>query len=160
MGLRSYLQLALTLALAFHPAMMTAQSKVEQTTKTNRVVRCVIYAERSDWKPTEPAVIAGEIENAFDGPLEIKVVPVLYLSSTTSDALRDRYWSPVDLFHDAALSTDRQAIDPKATAISIKSRSILLQFKKKGDIVKFSYARHTLWDRQISSVWPSRSLFS
>lgn len=65
MGLRSYLQLALTLALEFHPAMTTAQSKVEQTTKTNRVVRCVIYAERSDWKPTEPAVIAGEIENAF-----------------------------------------------------------------------------------------------
>jgi hypothetical protein len=161
MGLRSYLQFALTLALAFHPAVMTAQSKVEQTIKTNRVVRCVIYAERSDWKPTEPAVIAGEIENAFDGPLEIKVVPVLYLSSTTSDALRDRYWSPVDLFHDAALSTDRQAIDPKATVISIKSRSILLQFKKKGDIVKFKLdARHTLWDRQISSVWPSRSLFS
>lgn len=131
MGLRSYLQLALTLALEFHPAMTTAQSKVEQTTKTNRVVRCVMYAERSDWKPTEPAVIAGEIENAFDGPLEIKVVPVLYLSSTTSDALRDRYWSPVDLFHDASLSTDRQAIDAKATVISIKNRSLLLQFKKK-----------------------------
>jgi hypothetical protein len=121
----------------------------------------VIYAERSDWTPTEPAVIAGEIENAFDGPLEIKVVPVLHLSSTTSDALRDRYGSSVDLFHDAALSTDRQAIDPKATVISIKNRSILLQFKNKGDIVEFKLdVRYTLWDRQISSVWPSRSLFS
>jgi hypothetical protein len=42
MGLRSYLQLALTLGLAFHPAMTTAQNRVEQTTKTLK--RIVSYA--------------------------------------------------------------------------------------------------------------------
>jgi hypothetical protein len=45
--------------------------------------------------------------------------------------------------------------------ISIESRPILLQFKKKGDSISFKFdARHTLWARQISSVWPSESLLS
>jgi hypothetical protein len=160
---QSYSRFALTLTFASLPAMTTAQTKVEQQNPPSRVIRCVIDTERRDWKSNEPAIVTGQIESLFDGPVEVKIVPVLYLSSATSDALRAKYWSPVDVLHDTALSTDRQVIGPKAKAkaISIESVPILLQFKKKGDSIKFKFdARHTLWARQISSVWPSESLFS
>ena len=164
-GLHSYSRIALSLTLASLPLMATAQTKVEQQNTPNRVIRCVINTERRDWKPNEPAIVTGQIESLIDGPVEVKVVPVLYLSSATSDALRATYWSPIDVLHDTALSTDRQVIDPKANAkakaISIESSPILLQFKKKGDSINFKFdARHTLWARQVSSVSPSESLFS
>jgi hypothetical protein len=162
-SLDSYSRVALGLTLVSLPAMATAQTKVEQKNPPSRVIRCAIDTERSDWKRNEPAIVTGQIQSLIDGPVEVKVVPVLYLSSATSDALRATYWSPVDVLHDTALSTDRQVIGPKAKAkaISIESRPILLQFEKKGDSIKFKFdARHTLWARQISSVWPSESLFS
>ena len=160
---QSYSRFALSLTFASLPAMTTAQTKVEQQNPPSRVIRCLIDTERRDWKSNEPAIVTGQIESLFDGLVEVKIVPVLYLSSATSDALRATYWSPVDVLHDTALSTNRQVIGPKAKAkaISIESHPILLQFKKKGDSIKFKFdARHTLWARQISSVWPSESLFS
>jgi hypothetical protein len=160
-SLRSNVQFALTLVLASYPATTAAQTRVEEVNIPSRLIRCKIDTEHAAWKLNEPAVITGQIENLFDGPLEIKVMPILYLSSTTSDALRDEYWSPVDVLHDTALGTDRRAMDPKADVVSIESRPILLQFKKRGDSISFRFdAQHTLWARRISSVWPSRSLFS
>jgi hypothetical protein len=136
-----------------------AQTKVEPEKVRSRVISCSIQTEQKEWKSAEPAVVTGQIENLADGPLEVRVMPVLSLSTTASDDLPGGYWSPVDVLHDGPLGTDRQPSAPTITAIT--SRRILLQFKKKGDSINFKFdARHTLWERQISSVWPSRQLFS
>jgi len=163
MSVKLYMRFALSLALAFLPAMATAQTKVEKEDPHSRVIRCVIDTERSDWNANEAAIVTGQVESLSDGPLDVKVVPILYLSSATSDALGATLWSPVDVFHDTALGTDRQVINPGASAktISIKSRPVLLQFKKKGDSINFKIdARHSLWAKTVSSVWPSEPLFS
>jgi hypothetical protein len=46
-------------------------------------------------------------------------------------------------------------------SISIEPRPIHLQFKDKGDKIDFRIdVQHLLWAKEISSVWPSSSLFS
>jgi hypothetical protein len=151
--------LSLVFAAAFPISFFViAQTKVEPE-KPSRVIRCTIQTEQKEWKSTEPAVVTGQIENLVDGPLEVRVIPVLSLSTATSGDLPDGYWSPVDLLDDSPVSTDRLPSDPVITAIT--ARRMLIQFKKKGDSIHFRFdARHTLWERQISSVWPSHQLFS
>jgi hypothetical protein len=137
-SLHSYSRLALSLSFASLPLIATAQTKVEQQNPPSRVIRCVIETERRDWKSNEPAIVAGQIESLFDGPVEVKVVPVLYVSSATSDALRATYWSPVDVLHDTALSTDRQVIGPKANAKQSQSRAAQFCSNLRKEVIQSS----------------------
>jgi hypothetical protein len=138
-----------------------AQTQVEEKYELNHDIRCIIQTELPQWNLTTPAVVSGTIENLTDGPLEVEVDPELNLSSRTSSEMRDRFWAPVDLFHDRPQDTDRRALDAGGKAIGINTRPILLQFKNKGDKIDFRVdAQHLLWAREISSVWPDSALFS
>jgi hypothetical protein len=106
-------------------------------------------------------MVLGKIENLTPGSLDVEVVPILYLSSKTSNEPGDRFWAPVDLFHDGPLTTDRRPLNAKGRAVAIKARPIRLQFKNKGEIFSFRIdARNALWAKENSSVWPSLNLFS
>src|SRR5215469_13657775 len=82
------------------------QTSVEERREINRDIRCTIQVQDPEWIPSAPAIVRGKIENLTDRHLEIHVQPILYLSSTTSGAKRDRYWAPVDLFRDGPLPID------------------------------------------------------
>jgi hypothetical protein len=52
-------------------------------------------------------------------------------------------------------------VDPKSDVVAIKALPIKLVFSNKGQSIDFSIdVRHILWDREISSVCPSRELFA
>jgi hypothetical protein len=105
--------------------------------------------------------VRGKVENLTEGSLEIHVQPILYLSSKTSSAERDKYWAPVDLFQGDPLPTVKRPMDQKGEVVAIKALPITLTFNKKGESIDFRIdARHVLWEREISSVWPSRELFA
>jgi len=126
----------------------------------DRSIRCTIQTERQKWSRNADAVVVGKIENLTDEPLELELVPELYLSSKTSMALGDIFWAPVDIFHDAPLATDRKPTDKNGLGVSIETRPIRLGLQKD-ETVNFKIdARHVKWAQQISSVWPSFDLFS
>ena len=105
-------------------------------------------------------MVAGKIENLVKGPLELELVPELYLSSKSSNAWGDSFWAPVDLFHDAPLATDRRPTDKKGLGVAIETRPIRLRLQQS-ETVNFKIdARHVRWAKRISSVWPSFNLFS
>jgi hypothetical protein len=138
-----------------------AQTRVEEHRKTNNAIRCTIQVQTSVWSPTTPAIVRGKIENLSDRSLEVRVVPILYLTSKTSSAERDKYWAPVDLLRDGPLGLNKQPMDKKGEVLAIKAIPIKLAFNSKAQSIDFSFdARHALWEREISSVWPSRELFA
>jgi hypothetical protein len=151
--------LEITLILAAQ-VLAGAQTRVEEHREINHNIRCTIQVQDREWTPAAPAIVRGKVENLTEGSLEIHVQPILYLSSKTSSAERDKYWAPVDLFQDAPLPTDKRSMDQKGKIVAIKLLPIKLSFNKKGDAIDFRIdARHVLWEREISSVWPSRKLF-
>ncbi|MGB8493414.1 MAG: hypothetical protein WCE53_03335 [Candidatus Acidiferrum sp.] len=153
--------LSAALLLACSAAGSVAQIKFGEEQKINHDVRCVIQAERRQWNRSADAVVSGTIENLTDGPLEIKVYPVFYLSSKTSNELGDRYWAPADLLHDTPLGMNKQAIGAGGKAVTVEPQPIFLRFEKKGDRIDFRIdARHLLWAKEIWSGWPSSALFS
>jgi hypothetical protein len=152
--------IGIALILAARAAGM-AQTRVEEHREINHNIRCTIQVEDRDWIPATPAIVHGKIENLTEGPLEIQVQPILYLSSKTSSAERDKYWGPVDLLRDGPLLVDKRPIDQKGDVIAMKPLPMKLTFSKKNESTDFRIdARHVLWEREISSVWPSRDLFA
>lgn len=138
-----------------------AQTRVEEHRKTNNTIRCAIQVQNPVWSPTTPAIVRGKIERLSDSALEVRVVPILYLTSKTSSAMRDKYWAPVDLLRDGPLGLDKQPMDQKGEVLAIKTIPIKLAFNSQAQSIDFSVdARHALWERTISSVWPSRELFA
>jgi len=139
----------------------TAQTRVEEHREINHNIRSTIQVQDRRWTPAAPAIVRGKVENLIEGSLEIQVQPILYLSSKTSSAERDKYWAPVDLFQDGPLPIDKRPMDKEGEVVAIKALPIEFAFSKKGESIDFSIdARHVLWDREISSVWPSRELFT
>jgi hypothetical protein len=52
-------------------------------------------------------------------------------------------------------------MDQKGEVVAIKALPVKLTFNNKGESIDFRFdARHVLWDREISSVWPWRALFA
>lgn len=145
-----YVHAGLALLLVSHAAGLSAQTRVLEKKAVNPNIRCTIRSESRNWNPAVPAVITGTIENLSDGPLDIAVEPTLYLSPYPPyphTLQQDEYWAPVDVLNDSPLRLDE--------------RPIQLKFKNKGDSIDFRIdAQHVLWDRVISSVWPSRRLFA
>jgi hypothetical protein len=151
--------LGITLILDVH-LVGRAQTRVEEHRKINHNIRCTIQVQDREWTPVGPAVVRGKVENLTEGSLETYVQPILYLSSKTSSAERDKYWAPVDLFRDGPL-LDKRPLGQKGEGIAIKATPIKLTFKNSGEAIDFRIdARHVLWGREISSVWPSRDLFA
>ena len=157
----SYVHAGLALLLVSHAAGLSAQTRVPEMKAVNPNIRCTIRSESHNWNPAVPAVVTGTIENLSDGPLNIAVGPTLYLSPYPPTAQQDAYWAPVDVLNDSPLRLDKRPIGAKGKAEAIKPRLLQLKFKNKGDSIDFRIdAQHVLWDRVISSVWPSRRLFT
>src|SRR5579864_1715433 len=154
--LRQCWHLGITLILAVRP-LGVAQTRVEEHRQNNHEIRCTIQVQDREWTQAAPAIVHGKVENLTESSLELNVEPILYLSSKTSSAARDNYWAPVDLFHDSPLSIDKRPMDQKGEVVGIKTLPIKLTFNKKGESIDFRIdARHVFWEREISSVWPSR----
>jgi len=148
------------LLLLLYATRSGAQLPIEPRETPDHSIRCTIQTERQKWSRSADAVVVGKIENLTDEPLELELVPELYLSSKTSTALGDIFWSPVDIFHDAPFATDRTPTDKKGLGVSIETHSIRLRLQKD-ETVNFTIdARHLKWAQQISSVWPSFDLFT
>jgi hypothetical protein len=138
-----------------------AQTRVEEPRKINRNIRCTIQVQDREWTPAAPAIVRGKVESLAEGSFEMQVQPILYLSSKTSSAGRDKYWAPVDLFRDGPLPVDKRPMDRKGEVVAIRALPTKLTFNNKGESIDFRIdARQVLWDREISSVWPSRELFA
>jgi hypothetical protein len=151
----------MVLLVILNPQSSNAQVQVDETEKSTHSISCDIQTEGREWNRTAGATVLGKIENLTGGPLNVEVIPILYLSSKTSNEPSDRFWAPVDLFHDGPLATERRPLDAKGRAEAIRPRPIRLQFKSKGEIFNFRIeAGNALWAREISSVWPSLNLFS
>jgi hypothetical protein len=155
---RSFLNLLVLLVAA---VAASAQSSNAKQSEHNSAIGCTIQVPDAVWSPTKPAIVRGKVENLTERALEVRVQPILYLWSKTSSAERDRYWAPVDLLRDGPLGLDKQPMDRKGDVVAIKPLPIKLVFSSKGQSIDFSIdARHVLWDREVSSVWPSRELFA
>jgi hypothetical protein len=76
-----YRCLAAILVLATHPGRSNAQVKVEPPENPNNSIGCTIQTERGEWNRNVEAVVVGKIENLTQEPLELQLVPELYLSS-------------------------------------------------------------------------------
>jgi hypothetical protein len=151
----------LALLMVSHSAGLSAQTIVFEKKAANPNIRCTIRSESHDWNPSVPAVITGTIENLSDGPLDIAVGPTLYLSPYPTTAQEDEYWAPVDVLKDSPLELDEHPMGAKGAGVAIKPLMLQLKFKNKGGAIDFRIdARHVLWDRVTSSVWPSQRLFS
>ena len=156
-----YVCLGTGLMLACSAAGTSAQTRVGDQDEANHDIRIVIHTECPYWNRTTETVVSGTVENLTDRALELSVDPALYLSSKTSNEMRDTFWAPVDLLHDRPISTDKKAISADGKVESIESRPILLRFKNKGETINFRIdARHLLWAMAISSVWPSQEFFN
>jgi hypothetical protein len=156
-----YQPLGMLLLLLAHAASSNAQVEIEKTVRFTHAISCDIQIEHPEWNRTVEDVVLVKIENLTDNPLGVEVVPVLHLSSRTSNGTGDRFWAPVDLFHNGPLTTERHLLDARGNAVAIKPRPIRLQFRNKGQVLTFRIdARNALWDKEISSVWPSLKLFS
>jgi hypothetical protein len=159
-----YVHAVFALLLVSHAAGLSVQTRVLEKKAVNPNMRCTIRSESRNWNPAIPAVITGTIENLSDGPLDIAVEPTLYLSPYPPYppmAEQDEYWAPVDVLNDSPLRLDKRSIGARGEAEAIKPLSLQLKFKNKGDSIDFRIdAQHVLWDRVISSNWPSRRLFA
>jgi hypothetical protein len=143
------------LPLLLQVAALNAQTRVVENKSQDPDIRCTIEVDRRDWKRDEPAAVIGTIENLFDG----SIMPTLYLSRPAFPR-EDTYWAPVDVLSDRPLSLDERPFGSKSEAVAIRPKAPRLTFKKKGDSIHFRIdAQHILWDRTISSVWPSIKLF-
>lgn len=147
------------LPLLLQVVVLNAQTRVFEKKSPNSDIRCTIEVESRKWKRDGPATVIGTIENLFDGPLDVGVTPTLYLSYPAFPP-EDRYWAPVDVLKDRPLSLDKRPIGSKGEGVTIRPNALKLTFKTKGDSVHFRIdAQHILWDRTISSLWPSMKLF-
>jgi hypothetical protein len=132
---------AVTFMLA---AQATAQVRIDAPRKTNHDIHCSIQVDPV-WRPTAPVLLRGKIENLTFGPLVVNVIPILYLSSKTSKAERDKYWGPVDLLRDVPLGLDKKPMDQKGEVLAIKALPINLVFASTVQSINFSIdVRHVL----------------
>jgi hypothetical protein len=153
-----YQPLGLVLLLLTHAASSNAQVEIEKTVRFTHAISCDIEIEHPEWNRTVEDVVLVRTKNLTHDPLGVEVMPVLYLSSRTSSGVDGRFWAPVDLFHNGPLTTERGA---KENGETITPRRIRLQFRDQGEVLTFRIdARNALWDREISSFWPSHKLFS
>ncbi len=109
-----------------------AQARVEDRREINHNIRCTIQVPDREWTPAAPAIVRGKVENLTGDSLEIRVQPILYLSSKTSRAERDKYWAPVDLLQGGPLPLDKRPVDQKGD-VAIKMLPIKLAFNSKGE---------------------------
>jgi hypothetical protein len=138
-----------------------AASAQSPNAKHNSAIGCTIQVRDPVWSPTKPAIVQGKVENLTERAVEVRVQPILYLRSKTSSAERDSYWGPVDLLRNGPLGLDKQPMDRKGDVVAIRALPIKLVFGSKRQSIDFTIdARHVLWDREVSSVWPSRELFA
>lgn len=125
-----------------------------QEDRKDQKILCTIEIENREWKRNAPAAITGTIENVSQGPLDAIVTPTLYLAPTGWFQGGDKYWAPVDVLKDRPLSVHTS---PKG---GITKNALHLTFKKRGASIHFRIdAENLLWDRTISSIWPSREFF-
>jgi hypothetical protein len=139
------------------------QGSANQTKRSNKSIRCVIYTERRDWDPANAAIVYGTIENLFDGPIEVTYWPALYLSASGTGpeshwAAQGRFVALVDLFPGDHFSAKSNVVENQAG----RDHALRLKFKQKGDKVDFQKidVRKLIWSNELASAGPYLKLFA
>jgi hypothetical protein len=70
-------------------------------------------------------------ENVSDGPLDVPVTPVLYLSLPGSPR-EDSYGAPVDVLKNRPLSLDKHPLGPNGEGVEIWPIPLQPNFQQKG----------------------------
>jgi hypothetical protein len=102
-------------------------------------IRCSIIAETTHWSNGEPAIVSIAVENISEGKVDLKTIPAFTLNEM-------QYWCPVDIAGD-----DHSLPANARSNISLEKGA---QINSKIDISKLK------WDQGISSIWPSKNLYS
>jgi hypothetical protein len=102
-------------------------------------IRCSIATERTIWSNGEPAMISITVENISESKVDLKTIPAFTLNDM-------QYWCPVDIAGD-----DHDLLANARSNISLEKGS---QINSMIDISKLK------WDLGISSIWPSKDLYS
>jgi hypothetical protein len=102
-------------------------------------LRCSIATEKTIWSNGEPAMVSITVENISEGKVDLKTIPAFTLNEM-------QYWCPVDI------AGDNYSLPANArSTISLEKGS---QINSRIDISKLE------WDQGISSIWPSKNLYS
>ena len=102
-------------------------------------IRCSIIVETTQWLNDDPAIVSVTIENISKGSVDMKTIPAFTLNEM-------QYWCPVNI------AVDDYSLP--ANARSIISLEKGAQINSRIDISKLE------WDQGISSIWPSKNLYS
>ena len=136
--------LMLLLASAFISGCQTkdesnTQDSSERWGETSNGIRCSIATEKTIWANGDPAIVSVILENVSDGKVDLETIPAFNLSNM-------QYWCPVNITGDDH-------------SLPANARSTI--FLEKGDQTNSKIDISKLgWDQGISSIWPSKDLYS
>ena len=102
-------------------------------------IRCSITVESKHWSNGGPAIVSVTVENISEGKVELETIPAFTLNEM-------QYWCPVNIAGD-----DYSLPANACSNISLEKGA---QINSVIDISKFG------WDLGISSIWPSKNLYS
>jgi hypothetical protein len=93
------------------------------------------------------------LENLTGHDLDLKTIPEFYLQG-----VQETYTSPTDIVQNKPIDIKRVSI--KDGVDGLEPVPLTIHLDKQGGSTFEVDAAKTKWDREISSVWPSRSLRS
>ena len=129
--------------LLYYPLEIHSQSKPKDVAGT---IQCSIKTETATWFPGRGFSVTVRIKNIADGPVDIVGHYSFTLTRVEGPALA--YWSPVNI-------SDGTPVELKAGKVPENALHLELHETKaiELDVTKL------FWDRNVSSVWPNRTLF-
>ena len=102
-------------------------------------IRCSIIVESKHWSNGDPAIVSVTVENISEDMVDLKTIPAFTLNER-------QYWCPVNIAGD-----DHNLPANACSKISLEKGAPINSVM---DISKFG------WDLGISSIWPSKDLYS
>jgi len=140
------IEILLLLLLSFE-LIIGCQTKYESNTQDSSKrwgepsngIRCSIIVESKHWSNGGPAIVSVTVENISEGKVDLKTIPAFTLNEM-------QYWCPVNIAGD-----DYNLPANARSNISLEKGA---QINSMIDISKLG------WDLGISSIWPSKNLYS
>jgi hypothetical protein len=130
-------------------------------TKGNPALLCVISTEAQDWTPAKPATIHVTVENLSNGPLDIPLWSLLYLSPVPQAGLRGTKARVSERIAASVNPTVFEGLDHPPGAVLVENGSARLRFGHKGQKANFKFdASDLIWDFEVVSRTPALKLFT
>jgi len=111
--------------------------------------QCTIKAETRQWSEGNPIMVEVTLKNISETPLDLAGTWAFELKSIKTESPAARYWCPVEMSDATSLKLPADGKVPK---------NLLHLDTGESKTFKFDLSI-LLWDRIISSRWPSKKLF-